>query len=772
MRSRWIIFAGFSALMVCGLVASLAMAPPASTGAAQPASEVAGTPQYSVTMVARVCPAYTDVFANRARNNIMESLQDLGPDTPYTNFVAVDPAVEDGDAPQTACKPLPNWTFAFGNGIALNAAGTNLSYVTGTSSVNNRQVTTQASTPLLDTNGNPTGQQIAGATTFTLTSAELTLAGQGNLWAMGGTPSQPLNGQGEQYGFAALRCAMDNLNGDNVEWIGFPSGMSHVFCFAFYVQPPPTGGTIVIKKSLAEALPAPQTFDFAGSVSYNPGGAFSVTVPADATSAQETFIRGETGSNAPWTAAETIPDGFQLVGLSCASESGGSTITYSGNDPNSTVPGGNDQVNISLAAGDTVTCTFTNGLAPPPTGTGEINKQIATADGRPIPSGVLPQSFGYTVTSPTDTVSTVDVTVQPGDQNAGTGTIPGLTAGQWTVAENLPAPAPGWKWAWEGTVCITTGGTPQDGTGPTVMVTVPSGGGASCTFTNVLQATGGLIVRFTTLGGTGTFGARIDSDYGEVLNQTVTTTSAGTPAVATGDSTNPLLGTWLVQPLAPDPASGGHWVLAAAPSCNASQPVTPVGPDQLQVALGTAAAPTLTCDFVYQLVAPSTLDLVKVIAGDAAAQQGPATVMASCDDGATATLSVAPGQATPQGLPTGLPIPFPAVCQISETATGAAAGASVTTTSAITTNGTAVQGNLAALTVGSETSSIATQVTFTNTYAAAASSGTGGSSGGAQLAASGFTSGDQDVALAGLLSLLVGVALVLAVRPRGRHARR
>jgi hypothetical protein len=727
-------------------------------------------------MVARYCPTYSDVFANRARNNIMESLQDLGPDSPYTNFVAVDPSVEDGMAPQTSCKPLPNWTFAFGNGIASNANGTNLSYVTGTSSVNNRQVTTQASTPLLDTNGNPTGQQIAGATTFTLTSAELTLASQGNLWVMGGTPSQPLNGLGDQYGFAALRCAMDNLNGDNVEWIGFPSGMSHVFCYAFYVQPPPTAGTIVIKKSLTEALPAAQTFDFAGSLSYNPGGAFSVTVPANTTSAEETFIRGETGSNAPWTAAETIPDGFQLVGLTCVSQSGGSTITYSGNDPNSTVPGGNDQVNISLAAGDTVTCTFTNGLAPPPTGTGEINKEISTADGRPIPDGVLPQAFNYTVTSPTDTVSTVAVTVQPGEQNAGTGTIPGLTAGQWTITENLPAPAPGWQWAWVGTICITTGGVPQDATGPTVTVTVPSGGGASCTFTNQLQATGGLVVRFTTLGGTGTFGARLDSQYGEELNQSVTTTTAGAPAVATGESSNPLLGTWLVQPLAPDPTTGGHWVLASAPTCNASSPVTPVGPDQLQVELGTAAAPVLTCDFVYQLVAPSTLDLVKVVQGDAAAQQGNATISASCDDGATATLTVTPGQATPAGLATALAIPFPALCQISETATGAAPGASVTTTSAITTNGAAVPGNPAALTVGSDTSSAATVVTFTNTYAAAKSngggSGTTGGTGGAQLAASGFTGSDQDLAAAGALFVLIGTILVLTSRPRGRHARR
>ena len=133
--------------------------------------------------------------------------------------------------------------------------------------------------------------------------------------------------------------------------------------------------------------------------------------------------------------------------------------------------------------------------------------------------------------------------------------------------------------------------------------------------------------------------------------------------------------------------------------------MTPVGPDQLQVELGTAAAPVLTCDFVYQLVAPSTLDLVKVIQGDAAAQQGNATISASCDDGATATLTVTPGQATPAGLATALAIPFPAVCQISETATGAALGASVHDDVRDHDQRDGRAGEPAMLTVGSDTSS-------------------------------------------------------------------
>ena len=38
---------------------------------------------YTVTLAARTCPAYADIIANRNRNNIQESLEDLGPDTNY-----------------------------------------------------------------------------------------------------------------------------------------------------------------------------------------------------------------------------------------------------------------------------------------------------------------------------------------------------------------------------------------------------------------------------------------------------------------------------------------------------------------------------------------------------------------------------------------------------------------------------------------------------------------------------------------------------------------
>ena len=72
-----------------------------------------------------------------------------------------------------------------------------------------------------------------------------------------------------RYGFAALRCAIDDLNGDNVECDPYPSGVRHVFCFAYYVTPPPSSGTIVIRKQVQGPADA-ESFPFTGNISYTP----------------------------------------------------------------------------------------------------------------------------------------------------------------------------------------------------------------------------------------------------------------------------------------------------------------------------------------------------------------------------------------------------------------------------------------------------------------------------------------------------------------------
>ena len=133
---------------------------------------------------------------------------------------------------------------------------------------------TQDETDLLNDQGQPTGRQIAGATTITLTKEEADLAANSSsLWVQGGTPTDPIldHAYPGQYGFAALRCAVDNLNGDNVEWIAYPAGASHVFCYAYYIQPPPTSGTIIVRKVVSNPANATETFPFEGNITFNAG---------------------------------------------------------------------------------------------------------------------------------------------------------------------------------------------------------------------------------------------------------------------------------------------------------------------------------------------------------------------------------------------------------------------------------------------------------------------------------------------------------------------
>ena len=175
------------------------------------------------------------------------------------------------------------------------------------------------------------------------------------LWIQGGTVSDPILNQvfpGE-YGFGALRCAIDNLNGDNVEWISYPSGAEHVFCYAYYVKPPPTSGTITIRKQVEGVSGgATETFGFDGNLSFNPGGRFNIALKNQTSNQTAPFYRaaGET-----WTAREIVPPGWVLTGLSCTKTgaSGISTDLAAG------------QVSIALVPADKVVCTFTNTLRPP-----------------------------------------------------------------------------------------------------------------------------------------------------------------------------------------------------------------------------------------------------------------------------------------------------------------------------------------------------------------------------------------------------------------------
>jgi hypothetical protein len=117
-------------------------------------------------------------------------------------------------------------TGSIGIGGAVKGTWGSLSFVSQPFSTS---VVTQPSTPMLDTNGRYPGR----------------------------------------YGFGALRCAIDNLNGDNVEAVDFPSGSHHGFCYAYYVIPPPSSGTLIIRKEVRDAPNASESFVMGGNISYD-----------------------------------------------------------------------------------------------------------------------------------------------------------------------------------------------------------------------------------------------------------------------------------------------------------------------------------------------------------------------------------------------------------------------------------------------------------------------------------------------------------------------
>ena len=121
----------------------------------------------AITFVARSCPEYTDIMANRARNNIQESLRDLGKDSVYGGGTPVSPTIEEPNQPN--CTPLPGWDFQLGTSYRGKSPGTdNLSTVAGAFAT---PITTGGPVPELDASGVDTGRTIDGAVTLTRNAA-------------------------------------------------------------------------------------------------------------------------------------------------------------------------------------------------------------------------------------------------------------------------------------------------------------------------------------------------------------------------------------------------------------------------------------------------------------------------------------------------------------------------------------------------------------------------------------------------------------------------
>ena len=128
-----------------------------------------------------------------------------------------------------------------------------------------------------------------------------------------------------------------------VEYVFFPAGVRHVFCYGLYVTPPPTSGTITIQKQVtgAPAGDNPQ-FPFNGSISYDPSG-FQLGAGGS-----EDFYRA---GGVTWTVTESTVANYKLAGLSCSAEAAGaSTSGVAGASVSGAAPGNGGRALDCVAA--------------------------------------------------------------------------------------------------------------------------------------------------------------------------------------------------------------------------------------------------------------------------------------------------------------------------------------------------------------------------------------------------------------------------------------
>ena len=379
----------------------------------------------------------------------------------------------------------------------------------------------------------------------------------------------------DQFGFGALRCAIDNLNGDNVEWIQYPAGGRHVYCYAYYVTPPPTSGTIIIRKQVSDPPQADQTFTFQGNVSYTPDGTFPLTVKNGSTPSQ-TFYRAETGpADPPWNVRELVPDGWRLTGLSCTSSTVASVVE---------TDLATAAVSIRLAAGDTVTCTFTDALRPP-TGQLLLSKVTFGGVGRSR-SGPAP---GCRHRDP----SVGDDDRAPGARRRRARTVRARSR-HVRIAEDLPD-ARGGRWHQTAVNCDALRRARRQSV-PT-EVTITSGAGVVCLFENRFVPFGAIAIAKQTRGAGGTTGFVISSaaDPTRQFTKSATTPAGGGTTVARGDPTRHLrLGRYVIQETGTVSDEQGRWTLLAV-TCGGRLRAFDQG--RVEVAL-TAEQPRVRCRFV------------------------------------------------------------------------------------------------------------------------------------------------------------------------------
>ena len=300
---------------------------------------------------------------------------------------------------------------------------------------------------------------------------------------------------------------------------------------------------------------------------------------------QTTFFRA---GGSTWSFAELVPDGWQLTGISCTvAGSGGSIAT-----PNLAAA----SVAVALAASDTVTCTYTDDLPPPP-----ALRVLKVTEGG-VGSFDIRATGSLTTASGTATTTAPNVADEIDLSAAGNG--------PYTIDESLHAGTTG---HWELAEIQCDGQTvplPPDPVLPITGLEVP-GNPSECTLTNRFDPPGSITIRKRIIGATETVAyaiSNVGSDAGYVQAADVTAENTFFTAQPFGpeDDTSAIpLGSYVVQELSGTADLSDFDVLSGV-TCNGVPAA--FDPEGRWVVDLTASAPDVTCDVTDTLtpVPPAT----------------------------------------------------------------------------------------------------------------------------------------------------------------------
>ncbi|MFG2037415.1 hypothetical protein [Dactylosporangium sp. NPDC048998] len=614
-------------------MAIFATADPAAAREGEQPASVSASLHYRVTFVARACDNYQSIMGNRVRDDHAESAAPTGRDSVYRDGDEVDPAVEAANA--GGCAPLDGWQFSLGGGQEKKGA---LSTVTTPATGSGP---TAAAAQLLDRTGQKTGKTIDGAVTVVLTDDQAKAAARHQLWAQGGSPGDPLLAGAQSgnpgYGFGALRCALDGHSGGNVQWIGFPSGVRHVFCFAYYVRAAPATGTLIVRARTTRSPGYPQRFAFDASPSYAPDKRVTIDNATDAT-----FVRSSGGQ--PGTIVSHTPAGWNLADLGCAKNGAGRSLIATD------VPTG--QATVTVAPGEIVTCTFT--YTPPPAPPGLTLRLYSDSPG---------SAFGLSVADPSGGAPRQLSVTPTGDGSAAVATgadLGALPPGAYPVTLTAPAGETA-LWSLAGVSCGDQELKP-DGTAVTVNVTTDAP--TDCAL-RVSRKAGSLELRGVTVGGTGAASFAVTPRAQGVAGWSgvATTTAPGVTAVAQGDVPKSLpFGEYLVTPVPPISTADGGWRLSSfACDPGESQDMPNLGADVVPLAAANAAA---KCTATYIFEPARQLQVTLRFAGNVDGRAGAVVLDVDCEDGSTGRAVLGDSDNGEASLPAPLGFLSPTRCTI------------------------------------------------------------------------------------------------------------